>query len=464
MRDGLVRFLPGSLFSRLSEGPLPARSNRELDMIGQRQKKLAARARALFPLTTAGICYALIAFFGTWWIGVGTTDMVLLIAGSCVIVLLLSFLLAVLLGSFLLRRQLRAHRRAIPDSSTLILECGRTQPTGWQLKWPGWFPFLQVELSWAGHEEEIATELVSSGRYLMETVTPRARGVFDNIPRRLTIRDGLRFASVSFEASQPREVEIIPASGHGRQRLVLINLVQGDDISNPLGDPTGDRVDMRQYTRGDAPKTILWKVFARSRKLMVKVPERAVAAKPRNCAYLVSMPDDEAAASLGRDIVEGDLLGEGWRFGADGTPGHCRSKAEAQRFLARSGNREVKEAPSGLSRFLSEAYLSGYRSCFVLLGTDPQARHEEVLKAAAQHGLRIVLCLAAERVIAQAPPPWKQWLLGQQPETGISLGQMETLWTHWSGGGQELRFFDRSSGEAYRDVPTLARAMRGKSK
>lgn len=374
--------------------------------------------------------------------------------------LLLTFLLTVLLGAFLLRRQLRALEKG-RENPTLVLECGRSQPSGWQLKWPAWLPFLQVDLSWVGWENEIEVKLVSSGRTLSEHVTPRARGVLEAIPRRLSVRDGLRFACVTFEVSQAREVEIVPAAGQGRQRLTLFNLVQGDDISNPLGDPTGDRVDMRQYTRGDAPKTILWKVFARSRKLMVKVPERAIAARPRNCAYLVAMPGDEAAAGLGRDIVEGDLLGEGWRFGADGTPGHCRSKTEALRMLARSGNREVREEPSGLGRFLSEAYQGGYRSCFVLLGTDPHTRHEEVCRAAMAHGLRIVFCLATERVTLQRQSAWMQWLLGSPAQPGISLTEMESLWTHWSGAGHELRFFDRSSGEAYRDVPTLARAVRG---
>ena len=67
----------------------------------------------------------------------------------------------------------------------------------------------------------------------------------------------------------------------------------------------------------DSPRLILWKVYARTRRLFVRTSERALEAAPRTCAYLVADPQDEAAATLARTVLERGLLGDRWRFGAD---------------------------------------------------------------------------------------------------------------------------------------------------
>jgi hypothetical protein len=451
-----------------------------------RIRRLLGALRCYFPLTAAGVGYLVVALFATWWIGVGSSDLVLLIGGGCVLVLLFAFLLAVLLGGLLLRRQLR---QLPTDSTPLVLECGRPQPTGWQISWPGWLPFLKVQSRWMTQpiqpvqpgkpgqpDPQLEVDLVSRGGVLEEQVIPRGRGLFEGVTRRLTVSDGLGFAALSFTVTEPRPVEIQPAAGSLGSRVVLQNLVAGEDLSNPLGAPVGDRVDMRQYVLGDAPKTILWKVFARSRKLMVKVPEHAVAARPRYCAYLVAMPEDEPAAGLARDVLEGEMLGEGWRFGADGTPGFCSTKFEALRLLSRSGNYEVRQQPSGLGAFLHEAAAAGYRACFVFLGTDPQlGRRQEIAQAAAVHGLEIILCLVAESVIGGAshrtgllkalrlPARGIDWLLTPQQAQGVEGRRLEQLWEGWQGVGSELRFALRSSGQLYRDIPSLMRAWQAQA-
>ena len=110
----------------------------------------------------------------------------------------------------------------------------------------------------------------------------------------------------------------------------------------------GDRVEMRQYVAGDSPRMILWNVYARTRKLMVRVNERAFMLRPGACAYLIAGPGDEAAASVARTVIERKLLGESWAFGADGSPDPATDASAVREILARSSQAtdEVREEAS----------------------------------------------------------------------------------------------------------------------
>src|SRR5205814_5321723 len=99
----------------------------------------------------------------------------------------------------------------------------------------------------------------------------------------------------------------------------LPGLAAGDDEAHPLGQPVGDRIEMRPYVPGDSPRTIAWKIYGRTGKLVVRAPERARIVSPRGCAYQVAGPHDESTAAVARAVLERGFLGQEWRFGADGS-------------------------------------------------------------------------------------------------------------------------------------------------
>jgi hypothetical protein len=111
---------------------------------------------------------------------------------------------------------------------------------------------------------------------------------------------------------------------------------------------------------------ILWKVYARTRKLLVRVPEWAITAKPRSCAYLVAGRKDEPGAGFMRVLLERGFLGEGWRFGADGSPAFTGRLDDALDLLIRSGNAPF-EGPTGFPEFIQRAQKDGYSACVLIL-------------------------------------------------------------------------------------------------
>jgi hypothetical protein len=135
---------------------------------------------------------------------------------------------------------------------------------------------------------------------------------------------------------------------------VVRSLAGGDDVPHPLGLPEGDRVDMRRYAPGDPVRLVLWKTFARTRQLLVRMPERALVPARRTVGYLVAGAGDEASAAAARVAVESGALGRDWVFGADGSPEPTGVLDEALiRIAGSSAFRE--DGAAGLERFLREA-------------------------------------------------------------------------------------------------------------
>jgi hypothetical protein len=232
----------------------------------------------------------------------------------------------------------------------------------------------------------------------------------------------------------------------------------------------GDRVDMRQYVRGDAPRTILWKVFARTRRLMVRVPERALAARPRVCSYLVGGPADEPAAALARVVLEKNLLGQDWRFGSDGESGHESRVDSALQRIAKSGNllRQGEPPDAGqLKAYLEQARCDGYAQCLLLLPPKlgSAQRADEIARLVAQAGMAVTVCLAVDGVEAPAPSSRLRSLLffrsPDSPCTAQDLEQAARLWGRHPG---EVMLVDRQAGVLLGDLRNYQRNLghRGK--
>lgn len=433
----------------LDEPPRPA--------FRERLRRSAAIARGFFPLTLTGLLLAGLAAHAIRYQGVDKLDLLLLMAGLVGAVILIALLALVLVAALLLH--LRIRRMETPPVR-LCLNAGVWQPTGFELSFPWFFPCIEVLWAWEsepGHQIALEVKLERVGSRALELVRPQKRGIYAHLRRRITVRDVLHLSSLSWGFTTPVEVQIMPGAGHIDGLSLLARFVSGEDLSDPRGDPTGDRVDMRQYARGDSPRTILWKVFARTRKLMVRVSERALTARPRACAYMASGPADEAGAGLARVILERGLLGDGWRFGADGSATHTANPQGALEVLARSGNPE-SQGQSHLERYLQEAATAGFGSCFIVVppGGGPQA--DRILQAARNTPMRVILCIGLDQIPLDQPeaPAWKRWLLA--PENAEAPPSLESIARRWGSGREEVLLVDRSSGNVYSDLNAIVTA------
>jgi hypothetical protein len=405
----------------------------------------------IFPFTIAGLLILALSGLVFWIQGLGNLDVVLLAAGF--IGVLLTALMALFASLASLLVHLRWQRACMGKG--LVSECEVALETGFMSPWQRRLPFLYFRWSWDEPcDVEVVMAVPSATR--SESIVPRRRGVYQRVVRRLAVKDVLGLAALSWHETEVVELTILPHRGALDRMTLLDGLSGGEDLSDPRGDPYGDRVDMRQYAQGDSPRLILWKSYARTRKLLVRVAERAITAKPRSCAYLVAGAGDEAGAGLARVILERGFLGENWRFGADGSPGHTGNLGDALWLLTRSGNASAA-GPTGLPEFLAQAEKDGYSACFLFVPPLEGLWIAPVLSAIGKTRLRIHLYTALDGVPEEVEPepPWKHFVLAPRRKVSCSLEDTAKVALRFKGVGHPFLLADRKAGRICGDIHAL---------
>jgi hypothetical protein len=128
-------------------------------------------------------------------------------------------------------------------------------------------------------------------------------------------------------------------------------------------------MEIRPYAPGDSVRNIMWKTYARNRQLNVRLPEKSVFHSNRTIAYLVSGPNDEAAAAVARVALETGALGSDWLFGADGSTAACEELDSALVTIAAS---RALDAPFsyGLDNFLRQYGTQSGSHCIVFAAAE----------------------------------------------------------------------------------------------
>jgi hypothetical protein len=157
------------------------------------------------------------------------------------------------------------------------------------------------------------------------------------------VEDLFGFCSVSWRWRQQADLTVYPKSV-SVSAAPLQQLQEGDELYDPQGHPEGDKVELRRYQEGDPLKLVVWRLYARSRQLMVRTPERALSLKRDLVAYVLTDPTDEPSASTARAYLERGLLGEDFELYADGCSGGAKSAAEALEHLLASAKGEPLDA------------------------------------------------------------------------------------------------------------------------
>ena len=310
---------------------------------------MIARALKLlrwFPFTWGGLLIVVACSLSFFHYGFGKIDLVLLGVGAVGLGIALVSLVFTIIASAITYRRVRRMTEAEPTR----LECGYWAPTGFSLPSLWYVPFVSVSWDWQVPKARVRVER-SRGR-AREEVFPERRGWTGEIQRRFDIGDIFGLCKISFDAAQRGEVRFMPWVGALKNMHVLRGMAMGDDISHPEGPPDGDRYDMRHYVAGDPIRFVLWKVFAKSRELVVRTPERAISHATQTAVYMVADEGDEPAAGAARVAIDIGAFGGDWVLGADGSRDTTKNKDQAMELLARSAHCSQAQAGAGLSDFL----------------------------------------------------------------------------------------------------------------
>jgi hypothetical protein len=275
--------------------------------------------------------------------------------------------------------------RAIAPLPALELECGVKRAVAFSLPSLWWLPFVEVDWRWI--KPPVTLTLTRQMGRLSEQIVPVRRGLVERIQRRVEVGDTFGLATVSFTHNQSCSLRFLPSTGALRSVQVVQGMAGGDVLGHPEGDPVGDRIDMRRYGQGDPIRYVLWKVFARSRELMVRTQELALSPTRQTVAYLVVGAGDQAAAGAARVAVDHGALGGDWQLGADGTDQIADAPQVALDLIVRSGSMAPENGGSGLQQFLNSVSGTGARRAVVFVPSRPGPWLDRVKAIAAQRGI-----------------------------------------------------------------------------
>jgi uncharacterized protein (DUF58 family) len=351
-----------------------------------RARAIARRASELFPLTPLGAALAGAAGLAFVFYGIRKVDLVLFAMGGVAIVVTAVAFLATTLTAVALALRLRKSK----ETTGLRLECGLPTKTDFSLSSLWFVPLVSVTWTWAEPSAEVET-LARHGR-LFETTIARRRGSYERVRRRIELSDAFRLTKITLIHDEPRAVNCLPSVGALKKMNVLRSLSSGDSFPNPTSAAEGDRSDLRRYSPGDPVRFILWRVFAKTRQLVIRVPERAQSVATDAVAYLVAGEGDEAAAGAARMALESGALGTKWVFGVDGASGDAKTLDAALALIAASVKVPPASSGAGLAAFLERHAKAGRVLVFV------PAAEGEWLKRTAQAVVRRAIGGAAPNI------------------------------------------------------------------
>jgi uncharacterized protein (DUF58 family) len=400
------------------------------------------RARAAMdwvPLTPLGLILGLSSVYAWWSLGLGREDLVVRMLASVTAILLGLSALTTVVAALQLRARLSARQR---NPEPLVLEVGHAGPTGFTARVAFPLPLVDAHVRWI--EPAVEHRLVWVRGALEERVVPLRRGEFDTIERVVTVEDHLGLCRVRFRSIERREVHFLPSVGSLKNIEAVQGMTGGDGLAHPDGPPSGDPMDIRHYGEGDPIRYVLWKVFARSRTLVVRTPERAISPEERTVAYLVTSPHDQAAAGAARVAVETRALGGRWKMAADGSEEVATDKAHAMRLILRSAACDSPHGGHGLGRFL--ATLDGpTRRAVVFVPPVPGPWIEQVVacqRALGAGALDLVVCVDG---IGKPDSVQRWWTRRSPPREGACPEALAEVLRRLSGAGR-LAVLDRATG------------------
>jgi hypothetical protein len=415
-----------SLFSRRSQAPRIVR-------------RFIRRSVDPIPITPLGVFVLVGSFAVLWTEAFPSMDLVLLIVGYGGLAFVALSMVLVIGVALALRF------RAPGPIEPLTAETGKPLATGHRLPWLGWLPLVSVRSEW--DEPEAAVRSATDGlRRREEIVELAARGEVRRIVRRTVVSDVLGLARIAFHRSQEVHIDVLPHAGGLSRMAQLEAFAGGDDRPHPMGLDVGDRVEIRRYVAGDPARFIHWKVFGRTRKLMVRVPERALSKADRTAAFFVAGQDDEASAAVARVALESGSLGVDWVFGTDLESQGVDRIEPAISVLLRSIDARAHHG-AALGTFVEKVERSGPAAVVVFAPPHHGPWVERVRELARRrpHGLRVVIGLDALRSKPRISL-LRRIFVAELPHRAVDPKELEAIARDLATTRAEVIVFERASG------------------
>lgn len=383
----------------------------------------AARVRSRsvtrkYPLTTQGSITLVAALVALNVYGYGNLDLVVFALAVCALAILAFSFFCTLACGLLIRQRLRQSKSDV--SKNTRLEANYPNESGLELPQFSYLPL--VKLRWnVVSPDFIETRLSSAadGTGISEWLLPTRRCRSRELVREFFVEDVLGFARFRWLLREEADLIVLPQSNNIRPLPLIRSLTAEDGIPDSGGDPHGDRMEIRPYVAGDSVRNIMWNVYARSRQLSVRLPEKSVHHSNRTIAYLLSSGGDEAAAAVARIALETGALGEQWAFAADGSDGVAETLEEALTAVAASrylpafegGDAQLSSSPSyGLDGFL-QAEQGKSNHCIVFAAAEIAPWLAPLQATISRYSGHISLVLATDGFAeATIDPSWKRWI------------------------------------------------------
>ncbi|MCA9538099.1 MAG: DUF58 domain-containing protein [Myxococcales bacterium] len=402
--------------------------------------RLLRPVRDAVPLTVFGATTLLAAWAVLLFYGRGQADFVLragmYVTGAVVAASLLSVLLAT--GALFLRV-----RRLTTEPVEGHVETGQ-QREGLRLPRFAWWPLVVIDLSWRT-PEGVDVKLAPERGADRERFTPTERGRPIAVVRAFTVRDIFGFAALTFSRRADATLRVAPARAQVDLSAALRHLA-ADGHAHPSGELVGDLVEMRRYAPGDPLRLVLWKAYARTRRLLVRMPERAIAPEPSTVAYFVAGPGDEPSASVARAFVEGGLLGPDFTFGADGTEALARTPEAAVEAIIDSVYQRARGG-AGLTTFAAQVDPARLGSCVLFVPTTPGPWLTAVAAFAKRAPAPPLLLLTLDGGFAEKPPRLRHWLWRAPAEETDDLAGLRSVYDAVRALGAPVYVVHRGSGQ-----------------
>lgn len=428
-----------------------------------RLRALWERTRELWPVTLRGLGVAASTALALWVYGYGALDGVWYVAGVGLLGLCALCLVMVLAAAAYLK--LRLSRRAPEPVERLFGETQRALATGFSVPRLRFWPLLDVQLEWL-EPQHARVKGLREGPLLSEQVRPGDHGELNEVLRRVVVRDVFGLTSVALRRRAPLELLVLPHAGALRTLPLLRSLAGGDDVPHPLGLAQGDRLELRRYAPGDPARFIHWKAYARTQRLVVRMPERALARAHRVAAYLIAGERDAASAAAARVALEEGALGPEFCFGADGSPAPVRTVEEGLALVRRS-SRFRDRSGAQLASYVEAVEREGPASyvLFVPPVLGPAIDHVRDMLKRRSHAVRVVIGI--DGIGPQRAPSWlSRVALMDEGSSRMELGALREVMSAYQRLSCEVVVLDRESGRVLGDAHfahAAAQARRGEA-
>jgi hypothetical protein len=396
------------------------------------------------PLTPLGLIVAAGSALCWHYMGGQRSDHVLTVVAQVGAGLVVLSALSVSLAALRLWRLVRRARTL----GLTMTEADRPVMTGMTAPSLRFTPLVRVSWGWETPAGFDVSQTPLGGR-LAELVVPTRRGLHERVVRRFVVEDSLGLARVGFRVPETLApaLRVLPSVGLLRQSAVVSTLAGGDELPHPLGTLEGDRLELRRHGHGDPARLIVWKIFGRTRRLMIRQPERALARAHSVAAYLVTDPADEPAAAAARVAVETGALGTNWVLGADGVARDARREVDALELIAASGAEHEVTQAAGFPDFMARNDRHGTVRYLVFAPARGGDWVGRVAAIAARRRGMIDVVLVGDAIGRPAPGRWLRLVLRGGAPAGVKAEDVERVLRRLSALGVHLAVIDRPSGK-----------------